>query len=353
MITSLPADSGAEIARLVAIAADFRRRRELDPDIIYPAHAECLWQLGNLQVQGGETEAGLLAISDAIALYRGMAEVQPDPYGVQLASLLATQSAMLAEAAHLEEALAVGADAVAMARQAAELLPERAPLMLISALINMAGLRMRAGDTAGTVEKLAQAVAVFHQAGSTDQGLVGSMVEALHHAAMAFSELGRWDEAVEVRRLLAALFKDKAPAGVAQLLILTLQQASVALAADGQVEAALVRALEAAQLARVEAEGSAEPTLRLALAQALGNLAARCHDCGRAQEGLGLALEAVDLFQGAVAADPMHAVPSLILTLECLATILDSLDLTEQAVTVREQRAQLQQTLEIISPRPA
>ncbi len=350
MTTSQPADSGEEIVRLGALAADFRRRLEFDPGIIYPAHAECLWQLGNLQIAKGDMEAGLLAISESVGLYRAMAQVQPESYAVQLASLLNSQSNLLAEAACLEEARAVGANAVEHARQAMAARPDQARFVLVSSLINLAGLKMRGGDTAGTVEELAQAVEVFRDGGAAGQQFLGSMVEALHRAAMAFSEVGLWAEAIETRRLLIGLFGDAPPAAVVQLLILTLQQASVALAGAGQADKALAHAAEAVDLARLlfQADGTAH---RLALAQAIGNLAGRSHDAGRLKEGLDLSLEAVDLFHEAVNADPVHAVPSLIVTLDSMAAILAALGLPEQAATVREQRTQLQETLDIIAPR--
>jgi tetratricopeptide (TPR) repeat protein len=347
--TSPPAESGAEIARLGALAADFRRRLELDPGIIYPAHAECLWQLGNLQIAGGDADAGLLAVSESLALYRALAQAQPESYAVQLASLLNSQSNLLAEASHLEEAQAVGADAVEHARQVMESRPDQARFVLVSSLINLAGLKMRCGDTAGTVDELAQAVDVFRAGGDAGQQFLGSMVEALHRAAMAFTEIGLWSEAIDTRRLLIGLFGESPPAAVVQLLVLTLQQASAALAGAGQADKALAHASEAADLARMlfKADNAAHS---LALAQAIGNLAGRCHDAGRFKEGLDRSLEAVDLFHEVVGIDPVHAVPSLIVTLDSMAAILTALGLPEQAATVRDQRVQLQETLDLIAP---
>ncbi len=345
-----PAEPGADIARLTALAKDFRRRLELDPGSIYPAHAECLWQLGILQIGQGEAEAGLLAISESIALYRALSEAQPDSYAVQLASLLNSQSNMLAEASRLEEAMAVGADAVEHARSSMDLKPDQVRFVLVSSLINLAGLKMRGGDSAGTVEELAQAVEVFRGGGEAGQQFLGSMVEALHRAAMAFSEVGLWAQAIETRRLLLRLFGEAPPSAVTQLLILTLQQASVALAAAGQADTGLTHAVEAVDLARALFRTD-ETSYRLALAQAVGNLAGRSHDAGRSKEGLDLSLEAVDLYHEVVGVDPVHAVPSLIMTLDSMASILAALGLPDQAATVREQQAQLQETLDIIAPR--
>jgi tetratricopeptide (TPR) repeat protein len=341
------ADSGAEIVRLGALAADFGRRLELDPGIIYPAHADCLWQLGNLRIQAGEVDDGLLAVSEAIGLYRAIAQAQPDAYAAQLASLLNSQSALLAEAARLEEARAVGDEAVDLAGRAMETQPDKVRFVLVSSLINLAGLRMRGGDIAGTAAELDRAVEVFRAGGEAGQPFLGSMVDALHRAAMAFGEIGRWSEAIAARRMLCRLFGETPPSAVIQLLALTLQQASAALAVGGQAEAAVILAVEAVELAR----GLAGPDNALPLAQALGNLAGRCLDVGQLKEGLDRALEAVDLFHVVVTTDPVHAVPSLIVTMDSLTAILTALDLPEQAGLVREQRAQLQQTLDVIAPR--
>lgn len=352
LTTTRPADSGAEIARLGALAADFRRRLELEPEVVYPAHADCLWQLGNLRVQAGEVDDGLLAVSEAIGLYRAIALAQPDAYAAQLASLLNSQSALLAGAERLEEARAVGDEAVAQARRAMELQPDKARFVLVSSLINLAGLRMRVGDVAGTVAEMEQAVEVFRAGGEDGRPFLGSMVDALHRAAMAFGEIGRWSEAVSARRLLCRLFGEAPPSAVLQLLALTLQQASAVLAAEGEADAGLAAAEEAVDIGRAMAAADPDGGT-LPLAQALGNLAGRCLDSGRLKDGLDRALEAVDLFHRVVAADPVHAVPSLIVTMDSLTAILTALGLPDQAALVREQRAQLQQTLDLIAPPPA
>lgn len=351
MTTTRPADSGAEIARLETLASDFRRRLELDPDVVYPAHADCLWQLGNLRIQAGEEESGLLAVSESVELFRAIAQAQPDAYAAQLASVLNSQSALLAGASRLEEARAVGAEAVEQAGQALEREPDKARFILVSSLINLGGLKMRGGDVAGTVAELERAVDVFCAAGAeAGQPFLGSMVEAMHRAAMAFGEIGRWPEAIAARRLLCRLFGQSPPAAVIQLLALTLQQASAGMAVAGQAEAGLAMAVEAVDLVRGVA--AADPADNaLPLAQSLGNLAGRCLDAGYLKDGLDRALEAVDLFHRVVSVDPVHAVPSLIVTMDSLTAILAALDLPEQAELVREQRTQLQQTLDAIAPR--
>ena len=59
-----------------------------------------------------------------------------------------------------------------------------------------------------------------------------------------------------------------------------------------------------------------------------------------------MALEAVNLFHEAVNGDPAAAVPSLVLTLGSLSSILTTLGLPDQAAIVDEQRSGLQATME-------
>lgn len=349
-MTSPSADMAAEALRLAALASDFSRRLELEPDVVYPAHADCLWRLGHLRIAEGAFDEGLLAVAEAVALYRAIALSQPEAYALQLATLLNTQSKLLADADHLEEARAVAADAVERAQVAMEHSPGEARFVLVSALVNRGGLRLRCGEPAAALEELTKAAEIFRAGGSAGHQYLGAMIEALHNAAMAFAEVELWAEAVAARRIMLEVFDGGAPGAVVQLLALTLQQASVGLARTGRPDVALTAAEEAASLMRgLHAEAPDEN--RLPLAQSLGNLAARLHGVERNREGLDLSLEAVDLFHQVVAEDPLHAVPPLIMTLDGMAAILAALNLPDQAEEVRGQRAQLQETLEIIAPR--
>lgn len=345
MSESAPADAAAEIARLSAAVSQFRAQAEANPDNLYPAQADALLSLGSLLSGQQRFDEGVAAVSEAVALFEEMARVEPDTFRVHLASAVNNLSNRLAEVGRDDEAAAAGRRAVAEARGAMGIQPDQARFVLVSALINQAGRRLRLGETAGAVAELASAVEAFRDGGESGTPFLGAMIEALHRAAMAFTELGLWADAIDTRRLMVDLFHDGAPPAVLHLLALTLQQAALALAAEGRTGDALACADEGMELARVlfRADGAA---YQLFLAQALGNLAGRRHESGNQQGGLEMALEAVNLFHEAAQADPAAAVPSLILTLESLAAILASLGLGEQAATVIAQRDQLKDTLE-------
>jgi hypothetical protein len=249
----------------------------------------------------------------------------------------------------VDEALGVSDDAVEAAGRAMELAPDSARFVLVSAQINRAGGLLRQGHVAEAAEGLAEATDIFRQGGEAGQPYLGPMIEALHRASLAFSELGLWDLALRMRRLTLDLFGDAPPAPAVQILALTLVQASNAAAERDEAALALVLAEEAVGLARLLVQ--TEPNgFRLLLAQSLGNYAGCLHRVGRAGDGLDSALEAVDLLHALVPHNPLAAVPSLVLTLESLSAILTSLGLAEQAESVEAQLAVLRDSLSRLPP---
>lgn len=347
MTSSQHPDSSAEIERLRGVVAAFRSRIDTQPDSLFPAHADALLQLGSLLAEQGDAPAGLDTVTEAVALYRAMVEVEPDSFRVHLASALNNLSNRLDDVGKGDEANAAGIEAVTEARLALASRPDQARFVLVSGLINQAGKRMRGGDIHGSFSELAEAVETFRAGGDSGLPYLGSMIEALHRSAMAFGEIGMWGEAVDTRRLMVGLFADGPPSAMVHLLALTLQQASLAMAGEGRLDIALSCADESVELARLLFENDSV-AFKLFLAQALGNQAGRRHQAGDNSGGLDVALEAVNLFHEAVDGDPAAAVPSLILTLGSLSAILTGLGLPDQAAIVDEQRAGLQQTLELM-----
>lgn len=347
MTPSSPPDAAAELERLLAVVAEFRRRIQAEPDSLFPAHADSLVRLAALLAESGETTAAVEAAAEAVELFRAMVEVEPESFRVHLASALNSLSNRLDEAGNREAARQACDEAVAESRLALASQPDQSRFVLVSSLINLAGKRLRDGDIGACLDVLVEAVEQFRVAGAAGMPYLGSMIEALHRAAMAFAEIGQWGEAVDTRRLMVGLFADGPPPAMVHLLALTLQQASLAMAGAGRSDVALASANESVDLARLLFEK--DPTeYRLFLAQALGNQAGRRHQSGDTEAALDVALEAVNLFHEVVAQDPAAAVPSMILTLGNLSAILNGLGMADQATIVDEQRGQLQQTMDVL-----
>lgn len=345
MTDSAPPSPEAELARLDASVADFRRLAEGNPDTLYPAHADALIQQGTLLAEMGRVSEGLAAVSEGAQMFQAMARVEPQSFRVHYASALNNLSNRLAENGRGEDSRAIGGEAVIEARAALEDRPDQARFVLVSALINQAGRRLTAGECAGSAADLTSAVEAFREGGAAAAPFLGSMIEALHRSAMAFAQVGQWAEAIDTRRLLVELFPEGAPPQVIHLLALTLQQASLALTREGRGDDALSCADEGLELARLLVDVDAGQ-YKLFLAQSLGTQAGGRYAVGDLQGGLDVALEAVGLFHETVHIDAGAAVPALILTLETLESILTALNLPDQAATVAGQREQLRQTLE-------
>jgi tetratricopeptide (TPR) repeat protein len=348
-----PPNSDAEFERLLAVVAEFRRRLEAEPGSLFPAHADSLLRLGSLLAERGETAAAFDATSEAVELFRAMTEVDPNSFRLHLASALNALSNRLDEAGDRDRAGAACDEAVAEARQAVAARSDQARFVLVSCLINQAGKHLREGDSGRCLDVLAESVVKFRDGGVAGTPYLGTMIEALHRASMAFSEIGQWAEAIDVRRLMVGLFGDAQPPAMVHLLALTQHHASLAMAGENRTGDALAQANDSVDLARILYDKEPEE-YQLFLAQTLGNQAGRRHQSGDTPGGLDAALEAVNLFHVVVERDPAAAVPSMILTLGNLSAILTSLDMAEQAAIVDEQRSQLQQTLDVLTgDRPA
>jgi len=290
-------------------------------------------------------EADIEFLRSAVATCRADPSAPPKA----LAAALNELAGRLYALDRVDEALVISEEAVQAAARATELSPESARYVLVSAQINRAGGRLRQGDVHSAAEGLAEATETFRQGGPAGQPYLGPMIEALHRASLAFSEVEQWDMAVRMRRLTLDLFGEAPPAPAVQILALTLVQASNAAAGRAEPALALVLAEEAVGLARLLSR--TEPGgFRLLLAQSLGNLAGCLHHSGRSGDGLDAALESVDLLHALVPENPLAAVPSLVLTLESLAAILVALGLGEQAASVEAQLGVLRDSLSRLPP---
>jgi len=290
-------------------------------------------------------EADIEFLRTAIATCRADPAATPK----SLASALNDLAGRLYALDRVEEALAISDEAVEAAGRALALDPESARYVLVSAQINRAGGLLRQGNAAKAAEGLAEATDIFRQGGAAGQPYLGPMIEALHRASLAFSEIAEWDLAVRMRRLTLDLFGEAPPTPAVQILALTLVQASNAAAEREESAMALVLAEEAVGLARLLVK--TEPGgFRLLLAQALGNYAGCLHRVGRDGDGLDFALEAVDLLHALVPHNPLAAVPSLVMTLESLGAILTALGLAEQAASVEAQLVVLRDSLSRLPP---
>ncbi len=331
-----------DIAQLEATVAEYEARLAAEPEAAFPAYAEALLNLSGALSESEQPERALQAAEVAVVQLRRLCAAQPAEFGVHLASGLNSLSNRLSEMERDDEGRAAGEEAEQLARAALPVVPDQARFALVSVLMNQSGRSWRAGESARAIGEMRAAVQVFREGGAALYSFLGTLVDALHRNAMTLSEAGRWDEAVEVRRMTAQAFPpEHVPHPVNHLLALTMQQGAFALSRAGRPGESLPLVEEAAELARALAD-AAPDQYRLFLAQSLANLASRQHEAHADAEALETALEAVHAFQEVAKVDAARPLGPLAATLETFASILATLGYHDQARNVLAQREQLQ-----------
>lgn len=339
------ADIQSRRAELEAVIADFRVKADEDPTMAYPALAEAALELSDIYAEMGEGQIALEAAETGVVECRRLFDADPKTFVLGMASSLNSLSNRLSDLGRDDEGRAAGDEAFDYARRAMEVDSEQARFVLVSVLMNQSGRSWRGGQFLRAIEEMGTAVETFREGGEAMYSFLGVMVDALHRNALALAEAGRWEEAVEVRRMTAKVFPvEHIPAPVNHLLALTMQQAAFAISRDGRPGAALPLVEEATELARGLAEKDHEQ-YRLFLAQSLANLASRQHEAEAHEQALDAALEAVNVFQEVAQVDAVAAMVPLAATLGTFASILSTLGYDDQARNVLEQREQLQAAL--------
>jgi tetratricopeptide (TPR) repeat protein len=337
--------SDQDLAALDAVIAEHRTRLAVEPDKAFPAFADALMGRAARLAEMQRHDEALSAAEEGIAHYRVLHAADDGVFAVHLASALNNLSNRLSDLERDAEARSKGDEALRLARTSLETHPDQARFVLISSLLNQSGRSWRAGEPLRALEEMQAAVDVFRDGGEAMSAFLGVMVDALHRNALALAEARRWEEAIAVRRLCAALFPaDGVPLPVHHLLGLTLQQAAFAKSRDGAPGESLPLVEEAVELARGLVEAVPEQ-YRLFLAQSLANLATRQHEAGAHAEALDSVIEAVNGFQEAAKADPGDALIPLVTTLDTFSAILLALGHQDQAQTIIEQRDHLMEVL--------
>jgi tetratricopeptide (TPR) repeat protein len=341
--------SQPDLAAMDASIAQYEAKVAVDPTLAYPEYADLLMQRAALLADEGRHEDALVSAVHGVDHFRLLYDADPRAFGVHLASALNNLSNRVSDLGRDEEGRKVGAEAVELALAALEQQPDQARFVLVSSLLNQAGRAWRMGESATALSEMEDSVQAFQEGGETLSAHLGVMIDALHRNALALAEVGQWEEAIAVRRMVSDLFPEgQVPLPVHHLLGLTLQQAAFAKSRAGQPLESLPLVEEAAALARdlVEAVPS---QYRLYLAQSLANLASRQHEAGVDEDALESAIEAVNNFQDAARENPGEALAPLVTTLDTFIAILMALGHQSQAQTIMSQRDHLMGVLEEIA----
>jgi hypothetical protein len=273
--------------------ADFYRiRLERTPREKHEERARVLNRLGFALSALGRRAEALQATQEAVALYRRLAQQNPDAFLPELARSLNDLGVDLSALGRRAEALQAAQEAVDLFRRLAEQHPD-AFLPYLAMSLNNLGIRLSAlGRRAEALEATQEAVALYRQlAQQNPDAFLPYLAASLHNLGNRLSELGRraealqaTQEAVEIRRRLAAQHPD----AFLPYLANSLKDLSNVLFALDRQEEALQAAQEALEIRRRLARQYPEAFLP-DLAESLGAY-------GKALLGLGRAPEAREAF---------------------------------------------------------
>ncbi|MGW6839459.1 tetratricopeptide repeat protein [Streptomyces sp. NPDC054958] len=313
----------------------FRELVGLRPDVYRPDLAMSLNNLATGLGSLGRWEEALAAITEALDVYRELAGLRPDAYRPDLATGLSNFSIRLGELGRWEEALAAVTEAVDIRRELARLRPDAHRPELAASLSNFS---IRLGGLGRWEEALAavtEAVDIRRElARLRPDAHRRDLALSLNNLAADLGMLGRQEEAlaavteaVDIRRELARLRPDVYGRDLAA----GLNNLANGLGDLGRWEEALAAVTEAVDIRR-ELARLRPDVYRPDLAMGLNNLAASLGDLGRWEEALTAITEALDVYRELARLRPDVYRPDLAMGLNNLAASLGSLGRWEEGL---------------------
>lgn len=344
---------------LVGLAADLSRRLAAhhrdDNDI--PALATSLHNLSARFIELGRWEESLTAITEAVGLYRTLADTQPDAFRSKLADGLINLAGALSKQGLGAEGLAASREAVSLYRTLADAQPDEFRLGLADALNSLARNLEDLDRREEALETITEAVGIHRAvAESWPDTVVPNRATSLDILARLLGELGRHDEAIaasteaiEIRRTLAAALPDLFRRDLAT----SLNTLSGLLVKQGRREESLAALLEAVGILRSLAAVRPE-AVGPELAILLKNVSYRLGDLDRPEESLAAMAETVVILDRLATARPGELLPDLADSLDTLAVLQWDQGWREEALTTFAQAVDISRELpETFVPRLA
>ncbi|WP_306334706.1 tetratricopeptide repeat protein [Streptomyces sp. KL118A] len=309
--------------RAISEAVDlYRALAEADPAAFLPHLAMFLSNQSNRLSDTGERAAALASVTEAVELYRTLAESDSIGFLPNLATSLNNLSNRLAESGDRQGALTSITEAVEIRRALVEV--ERAAYLpdLAASLNNLSNQQGDTGDREAALVSINEAVTLYRTLAEADPAaFLPNLASSLNNLANQQSEVGDRAaalqsiiEAVEIRRALvgtnrAAFLPDLA----GSLSNLSVQQSDV-----GRRGEALASSSESVDLYRDLAQTN-PAVFSAGLAGALNNLSNRLSDSGDRARALASITEAVDLYRDLARANPAAFLPDLAMVLNNLS----------------------------------
>ncbi|MGY6658640.1 tetratricopeptide repeat protein [Amycolatopsis sp. TRM77291] len=268
--------------------------------------------------------------------------------GNHLAKSLNNLSIRLRNIGRREESLTASSEAVELYRQLAEKRPETFLTNLANSLINLSIHLGGAGHRKEGVYASREAVTIQrHLAEQCPDTFQPDLADSLNHLSNRLSDVNRHEEVLTVRREAVELYRQltkERPDTFLPDLALTLDNLSIDLGHLGRLDEALAASSEAVEMYRRLTEQRPD-TFLTDLAEGLKNFSKRLSDVGRIDEALPAINEAIDINRQLAEKRPDTFLRDLAYGLIDLSNRLCALGRNEEALTAISEAVDIQRRL--------
>ncbi|GLX11171.1 hypothetical protein Misp03_80970 [Microbispora sp. NBRC 16548] len=337
------------VALAAAAVAVTRRVRDLLPvGIDQTQIAEWSSKFATVLAQVGRREEALEAVTEAVTVYRSLAETRPDAFQPDLAMALNNQATCLSNLGQREKALTAIEEAIKLYRTLAKTRPDAFLPDLAMALNNQATCLSDLGQRKEALTVIEEAVQIRRTLAKTrPDAFQPSLASSLNNQATCLSDLGQRKEALtaieEAIKLYRTLAKTR-PDAFQPELAMALNNQAICLSYLGQQEKALTAIEEAIKLYRTLAKTRPD-AFQPSLASSLNNQATYLSNLGQQEEALTAIEEAIKLYRTLAKIHPDAFLPDLAMALNNQANCLSRLGKRKEALTVIEEAVQIRRTL--------
>ncbi|KDQ10761.1 hypothetical protein BOTBODRAFT_473159 [Botryobasidium botryosum FD-172 SS1] len=336
---------------LLAIQEAVALYRQLANDRPAAFNPDLAMSLNNLSVRLsdlGQREDAFTADKEAVTLYRQLANDRPAAFNPDLAMSLNNLSKSLSDLGQREDALAAIREAVALYRQLANGRPAAFNPDLATSLNNLSTELSELGQREDALVAIREAVALRRQlANDRPAAFNPGLAMSLNTLSNGLSSLGQREDAFAAIREAVALYRQLAndrPAAFNPDLATSLNNLSTELSELGQREEALAAIREAVALRR-QLANDRPAAFNPALADSLNNLSTRLSDLGQREDGLAAIREAVVLRRQLAMDCPAAFNHYLAQSLYNLSLYLSALDHREEALAAAKEAVALRRPL--------
>ena len=331
----------------------YRSLADAQPDVLLPGMALSLNNLGHFLSGLGRRDQALLATREAVDIHRRIAKARPDASMPDLAMSLHNLGNHLSELGRHEEARDAALEAVAIYRRIEETRPGAFLCDLAMSLGGLSAKHFLLGHREEALVTLGEAVMVYRNlADVRPDAFLPDLGAQLITLGKFLSALGRREEALKAATeavMIQRRLAETHPDAFLPRLAMSLSNLGVNLSNLGRYEEALEAGQEAVTLRRRLAETRPDAFLPQ-LALSLMNLGKFLGELGRPEHEVEAVQEAVTLFRPLAAAHPDAFLPDLAMSLNNLGNALFALGRREQALAASREAVTVQTRLAATQP---